>query len=137
MKILLINPPFLSHHGKFSREQRSPAITKSGTLYYPMWLSYATGVLEQHGFKTTLLDCPAEHIKISDIETYVINHKPGLVVINTSTPSIYSDIEVGETIRSHSPDSFIIVVGNIVCCCGGLRFMVVSESETDSSCKRR
>lgn len=111
MNILLINPPFLSRHGRFSREQRSPAITKSGTLYYPMWLSYATGVLEQHGFNLTLLDCPADNIKISDIETFVKNHKPFLAVISTSTPSIYNDIEVGEIIKSHSPDTFIILVG--------------------------
>ena len=42
MKILLLNPPFLEH---FSRPQRSPAVTKSGTLYFPMWLAYAAGAL--------------------------------------------------------------------------------------------
>ena len=35
MKILLISPPFKTEYGKFSRDQRSPAITKSGTIYYP------------------------------------------------------------------------------------------------------
>jgi len=111
MNILLINPPFLGRHGKFSREQRSPAITKSGTLYYPMWLSYATGVLEQHEFNATLLDCPAENIQISDIEAYVKQHKPSLAVIDTSTPSIYNDIELGEIIKSQRPETFIIMVG--------------------------
>jgi hypothetical protein len=32
MRVLFLNPPF---HPRFSREQRSPAVTKSGTLYYP------------------------------------------------------------------------------------------------------
>ena len=41
MNIYFINPPFKSEYGKFSRESRSPAITKSGALYYPLWLIYA------------------------------------------------------------------------------------------------
>jgi hypothetical protein len=57
MKVLTLNPPFFL---RFSREQRSPAVTKSGTLYYPMWLAYATGVLEQDGFDVKLVDAPAQ-----------------------------------------------------------------------------
>lgn len=41
MNIYFINPPFKAEYGKFSRESRSPAITKSGALYYPLWLIYA------------------------------------------------------------------------------------------------
>ena len=48
MKILLLNPPF---HPRYSREQRSPAVTKGGTLYYPFWLAFAAGVLEREGQK--------------------------------------------------------------------------------------
>jgi len=33
MKILTLNPPFKP---KFSRSQRSPAVIKSGTMYYPL-----------------------------------------------------------------------------------------------------
>ena len=33
MNIYFINPPFKAEYGKFSRESRSPAITKSGALY--------------------------------------------------------------------------------------------------------
>jgi len=45
MKILMLNPPFLP---KFSRTSRSPAVAKGGTIYYPIWLAYATGVLENN-----------------------------------------------------------------------------------------
>ena len=44
MRVLFLNPPF---HPRFSREQRSPAVTKSGTLYYPKWLATAAGVAIQ------------------------------------------------------------------------------------------
>jgi anaerobic magnesium-protoporphyrin IX monomethyl ester cyclase len=111
MHIFLLNPSFLGQYGRFSREQRSPAITKSGTFYYPMWLSYATGVLEKHGFKATLFDCPADNLQIKDIETFVKREKPPLVVIATSTPSIHSDIQTGEIIKQLNPDAFVVLVG--------------------------
>lgn len=76
-----------------------------------MWLSYATGVLEKNDFHATLFDCPADNIQISDIEVFVRNHKPRLVVIDTSTPSIYDDMQMGETIKSINPDTFIVLVG--------------------------
>lgn len=54
---IFINGPFLSG---FSRESRSPAVTKSGTLYYPIWHAYATGVLEREGHDVKLVDAPAD-----------------------------------------------------------------------------
>jgi hypothetical protein len=52
MKIVALNPPYLP---MFSRASRSPAVTKSSTLYYPFFLSYATGVLEDDGFDVSLI----------------------------------------------------------------------------------
>jgi anaerobic magnesium-protoporphyrin IX monomethyl ester cyclase len=111
MRVLLLNPPFLEEHGKFSRSQRSPAITKSGTLYYPMWLAYAAGLLEQHGFAVTLWDCPADRIPFARVRDYIREQRPDLVVLDTSTPSIYSDLEAGEIIKSLHPSSFVLLVG--------------------------
>ena len=56
MKILCLNPPFKTEHGRFSRTSRSPAVTKSGTIYYPIWLCYAAGVLEDAGFDVKVID---------------------------------------------------------------------------------
>jgi len=64
MNILMLNPPFI---GKFSRTSRSPAITKGGTIYYPFWLAYATGVLERKGFNVGLIDAPAEGMTTEDV----------------------------------------------------------------------
>lgn len=60
MKIVFINPPFKEEYGKFSREQRSPAITKSGCFYYPLWLIYAAARVERDGFEVTFIDAPAK-----------------------------------------------------------------------------
>lgn len=47
MKIFLANPPFKTEYGKFSRDQRSPTITKSAILYYPTWLVSETDASEE------------------------------------------------------------------------------------------
>lgn len=109
MKILLLNPPFKG--GKFSRTSRSPAITKSGTLYYPFWLAYTTGVLDREGFETRLLDCPARGLSGKEALKIIVEFGPDLVVIDTSTPSIYSDVETGALIKENLKLAFIILVG--------------------------
>ncbi len=105
MNILMLNPPF---KGKFSREQRSPAVTKSGTLYYPMWLAYATGVLEQEGFNVKLIDAPASGIDEQEVIKIASEFNPALIVVDTSTPSIYNDIEIGETLKKLSKNSKLL-----------------------------
>lgn len=111
MKILFLNPPFKSEHGRYSRTSRSPAITKGGTLYYPFWLAYAAGVAEQAGFEVELIDAPAQRISTADLLQRIIINKPGLIVVDTSTPSISSDINICEQIKAELPNSFIVLVG--------------------------
>jgi anaerobic magnesium-protoporphyrin IX monomethyl ester cyclase len=108
VKILTLNPPFFP---KFSREQRSPAVTKSGCLYYPMWLAYATGVLEEAGFDVKLVDAPAQGKEMPEIIDLVKHFGPELVVLDTSTPSIYNDVRVGAKIKEIMPDCTTVLVG--------------------------
>ncbi len=109
MKILLLNPPFRDR--RYSRTSRSPAVTKSGTLYYPFWLGYATGVLEKDGFEARLIDSPARRLSTENIINIVKDYKPDLVVVDTSTPSIYSDVRIAELIKKSYEDMFVILVG--------------------------
>lgn len=108
MNVLALNPPF---HSRYSRSQRSPAVIKSGVMYYPIWLAYATGVLEQDGFDVRLVDAPAVGYNLSDVLGIVDEHQPRLVVMDTSTPSIHNDVEVAEAIKSRLSDAFILLVG--------------------------
>jgi anaerobic magnesium-protoporphyrin IX monomethyl ester cyclase len=108
MKILALNPPFLP---KFSREQRSPAVTKSGTLYYPMWLAYATGVLEQEGFDVKLVDAPAQGKGMDEVLDFVKYFAPEMAVLDTSTPSIYNDVKVAAKIKEVLPGCTTVLVG--------------------------
>ena len=92
----MLNPPFTK---KYSRNSRSPATTKGGTIYYPIWLSYATGVLEKEGFNVKLLDAPARNHNLSFVIKFVKKFKPDLIIIDTSTPSIFNDVKVAGTIK--------------------------------------
>ncbi|WP_302298225.1 B12-binding domain-containing radical SAM protein [Phascolarctobacterium faecium] len=111
MKIFLVNPPFKTEYGKFSRDQRSPAITKSGTLYYPTWLACATGVLEEAGYECKFLDCCAKLLNIEATIAIIKDFEPNIIVINTSTPSIYSDGEFAEKIKKVLPNTITVFVG--------------------------
>jgi radical SAM superfamily enzyme YgiQ (UPF0313 family) len=88
MRVLMLNPPFLPG---YSRGQRSPAVTRSGTLYYPIWLAYAAGALEDAGHEVLLLDAPAERAGFDEVMERVRAFAPHLAVVETSTPSVESD----------------------------------------------
>jgi radical SAM superfamily enzyme YgiQ (UPF0313 family) len=90
---------------------RSPAVTKSGTLYYPMWLCYAAGLLEREGHDLLLLDAPARCTSLEEILNRVREFRPAFVLMDTSTPSIFNDIEVAGEIKTVAPDAFITLVG--------------------------
>lgn len=108
MNILFVNPPFM---GRYSRTSRSPAIAKGGTFYYPIWLAYACGHAEQHGFDARLFDGPATVSSLEQMYTRLAAWTPDLVVVDTSTASIYNDAQVGEAIKKKYPDCFILLVG--------------------------
>ena len=113
MKIFFVNPPFKAEYGKFSRENRSPALTRSGTLYYPLWLIYAAALCEKNGFDVEFLDAPATPLNEAQSLDYIRQHGDGskLFVVETSTPSIYSDIKFVEKIKELYPDSLSLLVG--------------------------
>jgi len=108
MNILFINPPFLKN---FSRSQRSPAVTKSGTIYYPYWLCYAAGVADKNGHNSLIIDAAPHNLTIKNIEDKIRTFKPDIAVIDTSTPSIYNDVHFAEMLKSWVPNIINIMVG--------------------------
>jgi len=110
MKILLLNPPFLP---KYSRNSRSPSVTKAGTIYYPIWLSYATGVLENEGFEVKLVDGPAQKLALEDVIKIAKEFAPEMIVVDTSTPSIYNDVKVAAKLKK-ATGAFVVLVGTHV-----------------------
>jgi anaerobic magnesium-protoporphyrin IX monomethyl ester cyclase len=111
MNVVLLNPPF---RAGFSRPSRSPGVARGGTLYYPIWLSSATGVLEAEGFSVRLLDAVAEKWTLEDVLARIRGFSPRLIVLETSTPSIFNDVLVAETLKAASPGAFVVLVGTHV-----------------------
>jgi len=106
MRITTLNPPFLKN---FSRGQRSPAVTRSGTLYFPIWLAYATGALEQAGHDLDLIDAVADDLTLEQVVDRIDSFDPGLIILETSTPSINSDVETADLLTG--PGRFTVLVG--------------------------
>lgn len=113
MKVCFINPPFKPEHGKFSRESRSPSIGHSGVLYYPLWLIYAACVAEKNNFEVVFIDAPAKRMnKEQTLERVEKEASDALLfVFDTSTPSIYSDVEFAGEIKKLYPAAFTMLVG--------------------------
>lgn len=114
MKTIFVNPPFKAEYGKFARENRSAAITRSGTLYYPLWLIYAAAVCEKDGFDVEFLDAPATPLNEQESLDWIAERggsEAKLFVLDTSTPSIYSDIAFGDRLKELYPDAFVMLVG--------------------------
>lgn len=113
MKICFVNPPFKAEYGKFSRESRSPSIGHSGVLYYPLWLIYSAAVVEKDGFEIAFIDAPAKRLDMQKTIERVKNEASdaALFVLDTSTPSIYSDIAFGALLKEKYPQSKIMLVG--------------------------
>ena len=113
MKVFFVNPSFKAKYGKFSRENRSPTVTRSGTLYYPLWLIYAAAVCEKDGFEIEFLDAPAKPMSKKEQYEYINDHATGtkLFVINTSTPSIVNDTSAADYLKKKYPDAFVMLVG--------------------------
>jgi radical SAM superfamily enzyme YgiQ (UPF0313 family) len=111
MRVLFLNPPF---HPRFSREQRSPAVTKSGTLYYPKWLATAAGVALQRGHEVDLLDSPAAGYSVQAVIDRIRFKNIEAVVCDTSTPSILNDVKVVESLAAAQPSLHCLMVGRHV-----------------------
>ncbi len=111
MKVTLLNPPYFP---KFSRSQRSPAVIKSGTIYYPIWLAYAAGFIQKKGFEVNLIDSPAEGYDLPETLELIKNSNPSIVAVDTSTPSIENDAKVAASIKESLPGAFLVMVGTHV-----------------------
>ena len=108
-RIAFVNPAYGPGH--YSRASRSPAVTKSGTVYYPLWLAYAAGLAEDRGHEVSLIDAAAKMRPHGDVVRELASGPPDVVVIDTTTPSIASDLHLAGLIRDAAPDAKIVAVG--------------------------
>ncbi|MCB4792459.1 MAG: radical SAM protein [Elusimicrobia bacterium] len=109
MKILIINEPFVKD---FCRTQRWAAKTRGRVLRAPDWLAYAAAVIERDikDCEVKLFDFPAMGWDKKELRNLIKSEKPDFVVLDSTTPSIYSDIECAQIVKQES-NAKVIMVG--------------------------
>lgn len=105
-KILVVNEPFVRN---FCRTQRWAARTRGRVLRAPDWLAYAAAVLERDGHDVKLLDMVARDQTKDDLARIVGEEQPDFVVLDSTTPSIFSDIDCCRIVKKHSRAAVIMV----------------------------
>lgn len=78
-------------------------------LRAPDWLAYTTAVLEKEGYEVKLYDFPAKGWDKDHLRTLVQKEQPEVVVLDSTTPSIYSDIECASICKQVSACRVIMV----------------------------
>lgn len=107
MRIYLLNAPYMPH---FARDMRWQDTGRGGTLYYPVWLAYATGLLEEK-FDTRLVDAPVWNWDMLKVVGDIKQYEPDLIVVDTSFPTLTHDISVAEGIKQAYHKAKIVIVG--------------------------
>jgi len=79
-----------------------------------MWLAYAAAYTEAGGHRIDFIDAPADNVCAAEVLSRIAQFKSKLVVVETSTPSIYNDVEFCQKIKSEFKDVFIVLVGTHV-----------------------
>jgi len=113
MKIYMLHPPFVLNGQeipKFFRCTRwQGGTTRGGTYWYPIWLSYATGVVESNGHKVRLVDAPAWNWKLNDVINDAKKISPDLVVVDSNFSSLKNDCNVAKLLKDETGAVSVLV----------------------------
>jgi len=94
MKVLILNPPAVDDI-RIIREGRCMQRQEAwGTTWAPLTLAIIAAILREVGFIVELKDCSNDKISFEDLKHILQEFGPHLVIVNTSTPSISSDLKV-------------------------------------------
>jgi len=77
----------------------------------PIWLIYATGVLDKAGHETRLIDSPARKQSRQDLLEEVKGFAPQMIVLYTATGSIVSDLEIMDLLKRTCPAATTVATG--------------------------
>ncbi len=113
MRILITNPPGKYVRGAGDRWPSSrvnPDPTPIRYSPFPFLLAYTAAVLEREGYDVEIKDCAEEDWEREKFLNYVENYSPDLIVMQTSTPSYYHDVETRKMMREIS-DAPVVAVG--------------------------
>ena len=111
--VFVLNLPFVKD---FCRTQRWAARTRGRVLRAPDWLAYTTAVLEKEGIDTAFYDFPAKDWDKDRLRYLCRTEKPAVVVLDSTTPSIYSDIDCARICKEECGAKIIMVGPHVSSC---------------------
>jgi len=96
MKIIYINPPYGDN---FVRSARWAAKSRGRVQRHPEQALIQIAVLEAAGHQCKFIDGAALNLTKDNISAQIKDFQPELVIIHTTTPSIYSDIDYAKSAK--------------------------------------
>ncbi len=105
----MLNPPFVPRFVRCGRWQGT--VARGGELYYPIWLAYATGVLEQEYDDIRLVDAIACNWDEEYLLKDATNFNPDLAVIDSNFSSMSNDVNIAKLLKEAVPGATTVLVG--------------------------
>lgn len=111
MRVFFLNPPPVAGIN-IVREGRCMQRTGAWTaVWAPISMAQTAAVLRDVNVDVRLVDCSVEDIDHEDLSRMIADWKPDLVVINTGTPSIESDIAIASLAKEAWPGARTLAIG--------------------------
>lgn len=108
MRVAVLNPTF----GKdFTKSARWFARSRGRVQRHPDYLATAVAVLEAAGHELFFMDCQAKNMPTEEVIPRLKQFQPEIFVYQTSTPSIYGDIEAARLCREALGGALHVFVG--------------------------
>ena len=107
MRIYLLNPPFIENFVRCGRWQG--VVARGGTLYYPLWLAYAAGVLEKEGHEIKLVDAIAWKWDKERLLENANHFNPDLIIVGSNFSSLTNDCGIAKLIKENTGALSVLV----------------------------
>ena len=95
-RIYFLNPPFVKN---FIRSSRCTWMPIAGSSWPPIFLAYATGLLEKNGHQVKLVDGTIGDWTLEKVLNDIKEFRPDYTVIYISLDSLESDVGVSKMIK--------------------------------------
>lgn len=110
MRIFFLNPSW----GKdWCRSARWAAKSRGRVQRHPDWVLIAVAYLEKNGHQCKFLDAAALNIDKQESIENILQYNPEMVVIHTTTPSIYNDISYAREIKNFKAIKTVLIGSHV------------------------
>ena len=135
-EVLLVEPPPLGRYGN-QRSKGAFGNLKTDIRWPPIDLVVIAGLLRKNKVGVRLIDGGGERLSLDALRNRIAIKEPQIVIINTSTTTIYHDLEVVSEIKKIWKNTLVGSIGvhvmalpeETLTLCSELDFVVFSEPE--------